>query len=414
MMTFAPMHPKDLKIDDFTYDLPDERIAYQPVTPRDSSKLLIYRKGEISDTVYRNLPEQLTPNDVLVFNDTRVIKSRIIFHKQTGAKIEVFCLEPHEENVEYALHFQTTGDVAWKCMVGNAAKWKGEILEKKLLIDGEEVMLYAELTAKIPDAYVVKFSWKPENISFGEVIEAAGNTPLPPYIKRKVEKSDEERYQTVYSSHEGSVAAPTAGLHFTDSLLRQLCENNTQTLFTTLHVGAGTFKPVKSNTMEGHVMHNEWMNISTTLLEQLKINLQNGKRIISVGTTSMRTLESIYWMGNKAFHHPEYSLEELHVNQWDPYQAKECVSNTAALEALIKWMETRQQTHIAIETGIIIAPGYTFRVVGGLITNFHQPKSTLLLLVSALVGEQWKSIYQYALGHDFRFLSYGDGSLLLP
>lgn len=408
------MHPKDLKIDDFTYALPNERIAYKPMSPRDLSKLLIYKNGEIQEDVYRNMENHLDADKVLVFNDTKVIKSRIHFRRKTGAKIEVFCLEPDEEFIDYALHFQTTETVTWKCMVGNAAKWKDDVLEKEICVNGEEVTLYAELVKKIPDAYIIKLSWTPKNISFSEIITAAGNTPLPPYIKREVEKSDEENYQTVYSSHKGSVAAPTAGLHFTNTMLEGFNEKNIDTLFTTLHVGAGTFKPVKADTMEDHVMHDEWMNITLDLLVEIRSNLEAEKMIISVGTTSMRTLESIYWMGNKAYHNPGISLTDLHVSQWEPYESLNPVSAIDSVTALIQWIKKNEETHLSIETGIIIAPGYSFRIVNGLITNFHQPKSTLLLLVSALIGEDWRKVYDYALQHDFRFLSYGDGSLLLP
>lgn len=406
------MHPKDLKISDFTYDLPNDRIAYQPVNPRDTSKLLIYKNGELSHDVYYQLENYLTDEDVLVFNDTKVIKARVLFQRETGSIIEVFCLEPDEEFTDYSIHFKQTKSVRWKCLVGKAAKWKEQFLHKELKIQGQKVILSAEIIEKQADAYIIELSWDPEDISFGEVIEAAGQTPLPPYIKRQIEKKDEDTYQTVYSSHEGSVAAPTAGLHFSKRILDGLEKKNISTLFTTLHVGAGTFKPVKSERMEDHVMHNEWMNITVDLLENILKNTE--KRIICVGTTSTRTLESIYWMGNKICNQPAITFHELQVTQWEPYEGMKEYTVQEAITALIQWIQNTGQDHLVIETGIIIAPSYSFKIVKGLITNFHQPQSTLLLLVSALVGEKWRTIYQYAMDNEFRFLSYGDGSLLLP
>jgi len=406
------MHPKHLKIEDFSYDLPQEKIAYHPVNPRDSSQILIYNKGNISRNTYRNISQYLDEECVLVFNDTKVIKSRIFFQKDTGANIEIFCLEPYDETSNYEEHFQQTDYVLWKCLVGKAGKWKEKKLTKKIVINDKEVLLYAEIVEKLEDAFVIKLSWNPANISFGEIIEVAGNTPLPPYIKRKATSEDENRYQTIYSEFDGSVAAPTAGLHFTQNILNDLKEKKIPTLFTTLHVGAGTFKPVKSETMEDHHMHFEWMNLTTEFLTALKNQLD--KKIISVGTTSMRTLESIYWMGNKIINQPEISFEDLKVTQWEPYENSENHPPKEAIEALLLWMKNRNLPHLLIETGIIIAPGYSFKIVKGLISNFHQPKSTLLLLVAALIGENWKQVYEYALENNFRFLSYGDGSLLLP
>ncbi|MCO5269465.1 MAG: S-adenosylmethionine:tRNA ribosyltransferase-isomerase [Brumimicrobium sp.] len=405
------MHPKDLKIEDFTYELPDENIAYKPVEPRDSSKLLIYKNHKISDDIYRNLKQHLPQDAVLVFNDTRVIKSRIKFQRQTGAIIEIFCLEPNEEFVDYAVHFQKTEKDQWRCLVGNIAKWKEPFLEKTISVQNQEVLLTAKLIDRLPDSNVVEFSWTPKEISVGEIIENAGLTPLPPYIKREAKKEDESTYQTVYSSHEGSVAAPTAGLHFSQEMLQGFKEKHIPTLFTTLHVGAGTFKPVSSEKMADHVMHNEWMDISIDFLKQLESQLN--KTIISVGTTSTRTLESIYWMGNKICNNPDISIEELCITQWEPYEDITLHSSESAVSTLIQWMKERHMQHLIIETGIIIAPSYKFKIIKGLITNFHQPKSTLLLLVAALVGKNWKDIYTYALQNNFRFLSYGDGSLLM-
>ena len=406
------MHPRYLKIEDFTYDLPNEKIAYSPVNPRDSSKLLVYKEGYISESTYRNLADQLPNDAVLIFNDTKVVKSRIFFQNETGATIEVFCLEPYGENTDYELHFQQTGSAVWTCLVGKVAKWRQPILSKSIIVNGKEVILSVEMIEKLADSYVVKFTWTPEDIAFGEVMEAAGVTPLPPYIKRIADKTDEETYQTVYSEHEGSVAAPTAGLHFTERVLEDFKNKGIVSLFTTLHVGAGTFKPVKAEVMEDHIMHSECLNITTDFLESLlsKIN----QPIITVGTTSTRTVESIYWMGNKIVNNPTITLEELKVSQWTPYETEQTCSAEEAVSALLNWIKNRNQTHLSIETEIIIAPGYTYRISKGLITNFHQPQSTLLLLVSALIGDNWKTVYQYALDNDFRFLSYGDGSLLLP
>ena len=406
------MHPKHLKIENYTYDLPNENIAYNPVNPRDSSKLLVYKQGEISEKTYRNLGDELPENSVLIFNDTKVIKSRVFFQNETGATIEVFCLEPFGENTDYELHFQQTGSAVWTCLVGKVAKWRQPILHKTVIVNGQEVVLSVEMQEKLADSYVVKFSWTPENIAFGEVMDAAGVTPLPPYIKRIADKTDEETYQTVYSEHEGSVAAPTAGLHFTNNVLEDFKNKGITSLFTTLHVGAGTFKPVKAEVMEDHIMHAECLNITVEFLENLLENIE--RPIITVGTTSTRTLESIYWMGNKIVSAPEISFEDLRITQWTPYETENTCSAKDAVSALLQYIKKREQTHLSIETEIIIAPGYTYRISKGLITNFHQPQSTLLLLVSALIGDDWRKVYDYALDNNFRFLSYGDGSLLLP
>ena len=406
------MHPKHLKIEDFTYDLPNEKIAYTPTNPRDSSKLLVYKNGEIVENTYRNIADYLPENSVLVFNDTKVVKSRIFFQNETGATIEVFCLEPYGDNIDYEKHFQQTQSATWTCLIGKVAKWRQPVLSKTIEVNGKEVILSVEMIEKLADSYVVKFTWTPEDISFGEVMNAAGVTPLPPYIKRVADKTDEETYQTVYSEHEGSVAAPTAGLHFTERVLDDLKNKGISTLFTTLHVGAGTFKPVKAEVMEGHHMHAEVINITKEFLENILEKI--GQPIITVGTTSTRTLESIFWMGNKVLNNSEISFEDLKVGQWTPYETKDIHTAEEAVRALLNWLCTHKQNHISIETEIIIAPSYSYKIVKGLITNFHQPQSTLLLLVSAMIGTEWKTLYNYALNNDFRFLSYGDGSLLLP
>ncbi|MBH1958524.1 MAG: S-adenosylmethionine:tRNA ribosyltransferase-isomerase [Flavobacteriia bacterium] len=406
------MHPKHLKIEDFTYDLPAEKIAYNPVNPRDQSKLLVYKDEKISESIYRNICDYLPENAVLVFNDTKVVKSRLFFKNENGANIEVFCLEPYGEAIDYEQHFLEQHSVTWICFIGKVSKWREQHLSKIINLDGTQVKLSAEIVVKLEDAYLVKFTWSPGEIPFGKVMDAAGATPLPPYIKRVAEKVDEDAYQTVYSENEGSVAAPTAGLHFTERVLNDFEEKGISSLFTTLHVGAGTFKPVKSEVMEDHIMHAEYLNITTDFLEDLITKIQ--QPIITVGTTSTRTLESIYWMGNKIVQNPEISYEDLKITQWLPYETEAVATVEEAVNALLNWIKNTNQDHLSIETEIIIAPGYSFKIVKGLITNFHQPQSTLLLLVSALIGNDWKEIYKHALENDFRFLSYGDGSLLLP
>lgn len=406
------MHPKYLSIEDFTYELPDEKIALHPAHPRDSSRLLIFSKGEISADVYRNITDHLPARSTLVFNDTRVIKARLLFKKETGAVIEIFCLEPATVYQDYDRLFQETGSSIWKCMIGKAGKWKEKILKKEIMVEGRQVELSAGLVKRLPDSYLVKLTWTPSEISFNEIINAAGTTPLPPYIKRSADKGDEEDYQTIFSAHEGSVAAPTAGLHFSSHILQSLEQRGIPTLFTTLHVGAGTFRPVKSSRMEGHAMHAEWMNITRDFLRDLL--KQCDRTIVAVGTTATRTLESIYWMGNKLINNPRTGLADLKIKQWEVYEEQPVHSRQDCITALLSFLEHAELTHLMIETEIIIAPPYNFRLVDALITNFHQPRSTLLLLVAALAGDEWKNIYAYALSHDFRFLSYGDGCLIIP
>lgn len=407
------MHPKNLSISDFDYDLSEEKIAIYPLAQRDQSKLLIYKKGTISEDIYRNLADHLPKNSFLVFNDTKVIKARILFQKITGAVIEIFCLEPHEKINDYAVVLKQKNSVKWKCMIGGAGKWKDKFLEKFFLINGEEITLKAALVEKLSDAYVVELSWQPGNYSFAEIIEHAGETPLPPYIKRKAEECDAEKYQTIYSHYEGSVAAPTAGLHFTEDIFSSFKNKNIKPGFVTLHVGAGTFKPVKAETMEGHEMHAEWIDVSTKFIEELIENISND--IFCVGTTSVRTVESLYWMGLKIFLNPKIVFEKLKINQWDVYEQELLRPNLSAKESLtflFDYLINKNLNRLLIQTQIIIAPGYKFKITKGIITNFHQPKSTLLLLVSAMIGEKWKEIYEYALTHEFRFLSYGDGCLI--
>ncbi len=407
------MHPKHLYINDFNYDLPEEKIAVYPLTNRSQSKLLIYEGGRVSEDIYQNITQHLPTKSFLVFNDTKVIKARILFQKITGSVIEIFCLEPHEAMNDYAIILQQKKSVRWKCMIGGAGKWKDKFLEKSFLLHDQEVFLKAELIEKLPDAYVVEFSWDPGDISFAEVIDKAGNTPLPPYIKRKAEESDAETYQTIYSAQEGSVAAPTAGLHFTTEIFESFKAKNIQTGFVTLHVGAGTFKPVKAERMEDHEMHAEWMDVSIDFLKKLNVDLNND--IICVGTTSVRTIESLYWMGLKTLINPSITLEDLALHQWDAYEDEfrnAEASPQSCINALLDYLFHMKLERIFIQTQIIIAPGYQFKIAKGMVTNFHQPKSTLLLLVAAMIGRNWKEVYDYALTHEFRFLSYGDGGLI--
>lgn len=407
------MHPKDISINDFNYDLPEEKIALYPLPERDLSKLLIYKNKTVSEDIYRNIANHLPKDSFLVFNDTKVIKARLLFQKITGGIIEIFCLEPHEKINDYAIVLQQKNSSRWKCMIGGAGKWKDKFLKKELLIHGETVILSAELIEKLPDAYVVQLSWDPGNHSLAEILEHAGVTPLPPYIKRKADESDAERYQSIYSAHEGSVAAPTAGLHFTKEIFSSLKKKHIDTGFVTLHVGAGTFKPVKAATMEGHEMHAEWMDVSLDFIERLAKNIPQG--IFCVGTTSLRTLESLYWMGLKIIIDTSIEIEDLAIQQWDVYENKMLnhkATSQQCLHALNTYLHHKGLDNLFIQTRIIIAPGYPFKITRGIITNFHQPKSTLLLLVAALMGTQWKEIYGYALSHDFRFLSYGDGCLI--
>lgn len=408
------MHPKNLSIENYNYVLPEEKIAAYPLEKRDESKLLIYKNEKIKEDVYKNIIHHLPDKSFLVFNDTRVIKARLLFQKPSGGVIEIFCLEPYEDINDYAVILQKKEKIKWKCMIGGASKWKEKFLEKNIVIDNKEIKLQASLTEKISDAYIVELSWNPGAYSFAEIMEQAGDTPLPPYIKRKAEEADATRYQTIYSKLEGSVAAPTAGLHFTPGIFSSLKEKNIETGFVTLHVGAGTFKPVKSATMEGHVMHAEWIDVSTQFIEELINNIEEGE-IICVGTTSVRTVESLYWMGVKAKLDPDTSMANIGIKQWEVYEdrfANNISSPKEALTSLLQLLKRENTKTLFIQTQIIIAPGYQFKLTRGMITNFHQPKSTLLLLVAALTGEKWRTIYEYALENDFRFLSYGDGCLI--
>jgi S-adenosylmethionine:tRNA ribosyltransferase-isomerase len=407
------IHPKHLQIKDYTYDLPADRIAKYPVQERDASKLLIYHNGKITEDVYKNLNEHLPPDSLLVFNDTKVIEARLLFKKPSGALIEIFCLEPHERYIDMTTAMKQKGEVLWQCLIGGASKWKhGQVLEKKIKTKGKEIILKARYVEKRADCFVIEFSWSDNQLSVAEILHEAGAIPLPPYIKREVEKSDSERYQTIFAHYEGSVASPTAGLHFTNDLLKKLKAKNITTDFVTLHVGAGTFKPVKTETLEEHEMHAEFISISKKTIEDILQNL--GGSIVPVGTTSLRVIESIYWLGVKISRLPiAVSKTENVIDQWEAYDLEKYnVSPSAALRALLEAMNKEKMERLVAKTQILIAPSYKVKIANGLITNFHQPQSTLLLLVAALIGDDWKKIYRYALENNFRFLSYGDGCLL--
>ena len=407
------MHPKDISIQDYTYSLPDGRIANFPLPERDSSKLLVYTEGIVVEDIYKNIAEYLPEGCLLVFNNTKVIQARILFQKPTGGAIEIFCLEPYEAVSEYSVIMSMQQRLRWKCMIGGASKWKQGNLEKTITAGGNNYSMSAKLVERLPDAYVVELEWQPANLSFAEIIEKMGDTPLPPYIKRKPEDTDKERYQTIYAKYDGSVAAPTAGLHFTPAIFSTLKTKGINSSYVTLHVGAGTFKPVKAEAMSGHEMHAEWIDVTSETIQQLIDNYDRG--IVAVGTTSVRTIESLYWMGIKAILSPVVAIEKLSIKQWEVYEAPLINTNISvpvALSALLMWMKKNKSDQLFIPTQIIIAPGYAYKLPIAIITNFHQPQSTLLLLVAAAIGKDWKKVYQYAMENNFRFLSYGDGSLL--
>lgn len=418
---------KDIDINDYDYQLEDNRIAKFPVEPRDISKLLVYKSGKISDTIFKNLPSFLEKGSLLVYNNTKVIHARIIFHKSSGARIELFCLEPLNP-ADYAQNFQSTNHCDWLCLVGNLKKWKSGILDRELDINGQKIIFKAEKLESINNAHRIRFSWSKletgqqsspnagkKEIRFCDLLESAGKIPIPPYLNRDSVESDETDYQTVYSKIEGSVAAPTAGLHFTDEVLENLDKKGVIRREVTLHVGAGTFKPVSTDQLAQHSMHSEFISVNKELIQEL---IEYEGHVTAVGTTSVRTLESLYWFGCMLLKDPGIRPEEWNLDQWYSYEIDGSGFKPAtkdALEALIKYMEASGINVFTASTRLLIAPGYKYRVVNELITNFHQPKSTLLLLVSAFLGEDnWKNIYRYALDNDFRFLSYGDSSLLIP
>jgi S-adenosylmethionine:tRNA ribosyltransferase-isomerase len=406
------MHPKNILIVDFTYHLPEQKIAKFPLTERDLSKLLLYKNGNVSEDIYRNIASHLPENSLLIFNNTKVVEARIIFQKNTGARIEIFCLEPHGQYSGISSAMGQQKKVLWKCLIGGASKWKhGQILEKKIMQGKSQITLHASFIKKEDGNFIIEFSWTPEELPFAEILHLAGLIPLPPYIKRETSAADAERYQTIYAKYDGSVAAPTAGLHFTDTIFAKLTDKHILKDYVTLHVGAGTFMPVKSTTLEAHDMHSEFIEVSLSTIELIIGHLD--ANIIAVGTTSLRTIESLYWLGVKTIFQPDIILENFTVLQWEAYeQQAEKIPAEKALLSLIDWMKKNKLHKLITKTQLLIAPGYQFKIIHALITNFHQPQSTLLLLVAALIGKDWKKIYQHALDNNFRFLSYGDGCLL--
>lgn len=399
---------ENICMDEYTYPLPEERIAKYPIKERDCSKLLVYRNEQISHDCFKNLVDYLSPGSLLVFNETKVIRARLEFRKDTGARIEIFCLEPYSP-ADYNLAFEASYSVSWRCIVGNLRKWKKQALCRIITTNEFEFKLFAERIGEEDGEQIIKFSWNNIKIPFGEILETTGLTPIPPYLNRDSEEIDNNRYQTIYSKNRGSVAAPTAGFHFTDQVLKDLDRKKIGRAQVTLHIGTGTFKPVKSSTARGHKMHTERFFISQPEL----LKLAENRRIIPIGTTSLRTIESLYWLGNKIKQNPAINPDNLTINQWEPYNQDIPLSRNESVETLLEFMDKNRKTKIEASTKIMIIPGYKFRMTDGLITNYHQPHSTLLLLIAAFVGEDWKKIYQYSLENDFRFLSYGDSSLLM-
>ena len=416
------MNTKEIHISDYSYDLPDERIAKFPMAERDHSKLLLYNKGVVGEDVFYNLPKYLPQGALMVMNNTKVIQARLHFRKSTGALIEIFLLEPAVP-ADYEQMFQQTHRCSWLCLVGNQKKWKEGALIRELEIKNEKFQISAIRKGEQGTSQLIEFEWDNANVNFADILDVLGELPIPPYLNRETQESDKTTYQTVYSKIKGSVAAPTAGLHFTERVLSDVDAHGIEREEVTLHVGAGTFRPVKSSTIGEHPMHTEYIAVHRHTIERL---LAHNAEAIAVGTTSVRTLESLYYMGLKVLANPNISEDELHVNQWEPYGAgtapneeleirnEKLVSASIALTALRDWMIKHELTVLHSSTQIIIAPGYDYHIVKMLITNFHQPQSTLLLLVSAFVHGDWHKIYDYALAHDFRFLSYGDSSLLIP
>ena len=421
------MDTKHIRISNYNYDLPDTRIAKYPLAQRDHSKLLLYKHGKLSEEIFYNLSDHVPADSLMVFNNTRVIQARIHFRKDTGALIEVFLMEPAVP-VDYEQMFQTNGRCSWLCMVGNLKKWKAGELHRTFKIKGQEVTLTATMDRDQASHqiggtnYWIDFTWDNPQINFADILETVGELPIPPYLNRETQESDKTTYQTVYSKIKGSVAAPTAGLHFTENVLKSIDDKGVIRDEVTLHVGAGTFKPVKSEEIEGHNMHTEYIVVQRHTFENL---LKHKCEAIAVGTTSVRTLESLYYIGVKLALMPDSSEEALHINQWEPYDLPhnedglvlfhgKVITPQDAIQNIINYLDKDHLDALHSSTQIMIAPGYTYKIVKALITNFHQPQSTLLLLVSAFLKGDWRKVYDYALSHDFRFLSYGDSSLLIP
>jgi S-adenosylmethionine:tRNA ribosyltransferase-isomerase len=405
------LQAQQFEIKNFSYELPENRIAKYPLAERDLSKLLVYNNGKISEDIYRNLDKYIFENSMFVFNNTMVIQARLHLSNSTGGKTEIFCLEPSEENHEPSTAMMKKSCIEWKCLIGRIDRWK----EKAVSIKKKDFSLDAEILKRSGNVFIIKFSWQPNSLSFAEILEQFGEMPIPPYLKRESEEIDVSRYQTVYATQQGSVAAPTAGLHFTKQIFEKLKSKNAIVDYVTLHVGAGTFIPVKSETLEGHDMHSEWIEVEKKtilkLLEQIS-EKQTNKNVVAIGTTSLRTIESLYWMGVKANQNLSASIDELEVKQWDAYELQQSLTASDSLNSLLTWLKRNKIEKLICKTQLLILPSYKLRIANALITNFHQQNSTLLLLVAALVGDDWKIIYNYALENDFRFLSYGDGSLL--
>jgi S-adenosylmethionine:tRNA ribosyltransferase-isomerase len=418
------MKPK-LAIEDFDYTLPDEQIAYTPAPNRSGSKLLIWDQAIKAESTYAHIAEFIPANATMIFNNSKVIAARILFEKNEKSTIEVFCLEPTENYIPVVLAMQATKKVEWHCLIGGAKKWKEDLLHKEVVVNGLSIIFSAKKIQQTDGKFVIEFSWDHPSITFSEILTAIGNIPLPPYIQRKANEEDKDRYQTTYANEEGSVAAPTAGLHFSKEVFDRLSEKNIFQKYLTLHVGAGTFMPVKSATIDEHNMHAEFIEVDLRLIEYLKSmapennspNKPTDAPIIAVGTTSLRTLESLYWMGAKSFiykkgNNKPLPFNEINLGQWEAYElAEQQVTVHQALNALIEFLNKYQCHKLIAKTQLMVTPGYQFKICDGLVTNFHQPKSTLLLIIAAITGEKWKSIYAHALANQYRFLSYGDGSL---
>ena len=400
----------EISIDRYRYNLPVEAIAKYPLPQREGSRLLVYREGEVAHCNFRELPDQLPEDSWLVFNNTRVIQARLKFAKSTGAAIEVFCLEPVDP-AEHQLSFESRHSCTWRCMVGNAKKWKSGSISLTTRIEGVDVRVNASCLERGDEGFVIRFQWAEAGCSFAEIIESAGSTPIPPYLNRSADLSDKQRYQTIYSKDPGSVAAPTAGLHFTEGMMQNLAERGINSQELTLHVGAGTFVPVKNENAREHAMHAELVTVSRAFLEHWA---GQATLPVAVGTTSTRSMETIYWLGVKIISGESLSPEGTEFRQWDNESLPGDISLKDSLKALIGWCEENKLDQFRFTTSLMIVPGYRFRSIRGLITNFHQPGSTLLLLIAALIGDDWRQVYQSALDRSYRFLSYGDSSLLLP
>ncbi|MBI4649491.1 MAG: S-adenosylmethionine:tRNA ribosyltransferase-isomerase [Bacteroidia bacterium] len=408
--------PKEINITEYSYDLPESRIAKYPPAVRDSSKLLVYKNkktcGELSRTIqsacFYDLPAFLESGQLLVFNDTKVIQARLYFEKPTGAKIEIFCVAP-DLPADYSLAFSKKTPCRWKCLIGNSRKWKENSISRIFLVSGKKYKLSAKKILNTHEFCIIEFSWEHEELTFGALLELLGVTPIPPYLNRRAESSDKQNYQTIYSNYDGSVAAPTAGLHFTQNTMKALEDRQIKTSMITLHIGTGTFKPVTSAKIGDHTMHTEYYSISKESLQQIISHVNN---IIATGTTTVRTMESLYLIGVKIVSGKQNNI--FHTEQWEVYETINDISPEHALTALLSYMQKNDMQIFSASTALMIVPGYKFRLIKGMLTNFHLPKSTLLLLVAAFIGDDWKKVYNFALANDYRFLSYGDCSLLIP